>query len=88
MLCHKNPNIGYEAHYFNYNEDEDHFICPEGKSLEFHREYVEDSRKYTSYHAKPADCVICTVRKECCTAKVKIAAIAFNFSKMIREQLV
>ncbi len=54
---------GYEAHYFNYNEDEDHFICPEGKSLEFHREYVEDGRKYTSYHAKPADCVICTVRK-------------------------
>ncbi len=58
------------------------------EDLEFHKEYVEDGRKYTSYHAKPADCVICTVRKECCTAKVKIAAIAFNFSKMIRKQLV
>ncbi len=55
---------------------------------EGHKKQKQDGRKYTSYHAKPADCVICTVRKECCTAKVKIAAITFNFSKMIPEQLV
>ena len=63
---------GYEDHYFNYDEDDDSWLCPESKTLEFHNESVKDGRKYTHYHGKPSDCVICPSRNGCCTSKEEL----------------
>ena len=33
---------------------------------------MKDGRKYTHYHGKPSDCVICPSRNECCTSKEEL----------------
>ncbi len=63
---------GYEAHQFKYDEDDDSWVCPEGKTLEFHNESVKDKKKYTHYHGKPPDCVICPAREQCCTSEEEL----------------
>ena len=63
---------GYEDHYFEYNEDDDSLSCPKGNTLDFHNETVKDGKKYTQYHAKPSDCVICPNREQCCTSKEEL----------------
>ena len=65
----KKEDTGYEPYYFEYNEDEDTWLCPQKKSLEFHRESLKDKRKYSHYHARPMDCIVYPVRKQCCASK-------------------
>ena len=65
----KKEDTAYEPYYFNYNEDEDAWLCPQKKSLEFHSESLKGKRKYSHYHARPENCIVCPVRKQCCTSQ-------------------
>ena len=56
---------GYPLERFTYDAQEDHFLCPQGRTLTRH----EDSRKgrnwYRVYYAGPAACRDCPVRGQC-----------------------
>ena len=54
---------------FEYNEDADEWVCPEGKSLENYGEKIEGNKKMTAYHARRQDCQGCSLFKKCVQTK-------------------
>ena len=59
----KNPKI--IAHKkFIYNEEEDLFICPNNKRLEYYT--YEKTYQRHRYRTKEEDCLECPLKKECC----------------------
>ena len=59
----------YHKDHFKYDEDEDHYICPEGKTLEFHKDKVTDGKKSAHYYADLTDCVLCSKNANCIKTK-------------------
>ena len=59
--CHKDN--------FHYDEDEDHYICPEGKPLEFVRDEVTNGKKFSHYAAHIDDCIFCPLNSMCLSNK-------------------
>lgn len=52
---------------FIYNEDEDHYVCPQGKVIPFTKEF-NDYRTYTrkkEYRARKHVCTDCPIRSSC-----------------------
>lgn len=55
----------YDSSNLEYNEDEDHIVCPENKILEFHSETVTNDKKSTAYKNSPNVCTKCPVHTQC-----------------------
>jgi len=55
--------IGRSA--FEYDENEDHFICPTGKALNFQRTRTSGAIEYSIYRADHNDCQKCSGRHSC-----------------------
>jgi len=60
---------GFEAHYFQYDETQDEWLCPQKKPLTFQREQIRDDKKTTVYHCQPIHCIKCSSRQACCKSK-------------------
>ena len=52
---------------FEYDEDQDHFICPTGKFLDFQRTGTSNETEYAVYRADRNDCQRCDARHACLT---------------------
>ena len=65
-------DTGFESHHFEYNKKSNTYICPQGKPLNFHRQFKRDGNDYFRFHCKPLHCVQCPVREKCCTTKEDI----------------
>lgn len=52
---------------FEYDEDQDHFICPTGKFLDFQRTRESQGRQYAIYRADHNDCQRCDASHACLT---------------------
>ena len=57
---------GFYPDKFHYQEQNDTFICPAGKSLELKRTDRREGRTEYQYRAKAADCAGCMFQKPCC----------------------
>ena len=66
----ENPKI--EKEYFQYDEDDDSWVCPQGKKLEFMKEYIQNGKKYTQYGCELKNCIECKERNSCVTTKTDI----------------
>jgi len=60
---------GFEAHYFQYDETQDEWICPQNKPLTFQREQIRDGKKTTIYQCQPIHCIKFPDRQICCMKK-------------------
>jgi len=56
----------FSADDFTYDESKRVYLCPNGKELKCHaHNQVNRYRTYDVYHARPEDCVVCTLRSRC-----------------------
>ncbi len=58
---------------FVYNEDEDHYTCPQGKTIPLTRVFKEKKNdiKKKQYRARKAVCIDCPIRTQCLGAKTQ-----------------
>ena len=63
-----------ENHYsnedFSYNDENDSWLCPQGKELENYGERIQEDKHVTVYTGKLEACVQCVSRSICLTTKV------------------
>ncbi|MDY6933043.1 MAG: transposase [Spirochaetota bacterium] len=57
---------------FEFDEDNDIWVCPARESLEFMREFIRDGKKYTQYGCKLKKYVFCHEREVCIITKEDI----------------
>lgn len=50
---------------FDFNEDDDEFICPGRHKLEYSSDRIVDGKKQMVYNCKPEHCVACQWRRRC-----------------------
>lgn len=62
-------NNKFHKENFEYDEDEDRWICTEEKYLEFMKEYIRDNKKYTMYGCELKDCIFCKNKDKCVLTK-------------------
>lgn len=85
--------IGIDA--FDYDENEDRYVCPAGQSLEFLRTGESDGKLYNVYRAEISACQMCPARQKCLSTKddLKAGAKIINddgtlvFRKEMREKM-
>ena len=62
-----------ESHYsnenFDYNDENDTWLCPQGKELENYGERIQDNKHFTIYTGNLETCVGCVSRPICLTTK-------------------
>ena len=63
------PDPRYHAEHFDYNSDEDTYICPQGNALTSNQTQYK-ARNYTFKQYKTKACKTCSVREDCTTSKV------------------
>lgn len=56
---------------FEYNEERDVVVCPEGEELTYRYTYEQRGRKYRKYRASPSICNKCRVKEKCIQARVE-----------------
>jgi transposase len=85
--------IGNDA--FEYDEDEDRYICPTGQPLEFFRTRESKGKFYNDYRADISTCQRCPGRHKCLNTQVDLKAGAkiiaddgtLVFRKEMREKM-
>ena len=69
---------------FKYNENKDHYICPEGKSLNFLRKNKDKKYEYTLMY-KCSDCTTCPDQLACCKKNKYKTILALPHSKLVNR---
>jgi transposase len=59
----------YSIEQFQYREDKDEFICPQGKTLRYWG--IHQHSKQHAYRASPSDCRQCPVKAQCTRASYR-----------------
>jgi len=77
--------IKYEASDFEYNEEENCYICPNGKKLEYKRTQMLGGEEGKTYRANAADCRECPVNGKCIKSKKEISKLEQGRSLMIKK---
>ena len=54
---------------FQYNEEKEHWVCPQGEILESGRVRQEGDKTVRHFRGKPTACVLCPLRQKCLTTK-------------------
>ncbi len=80
---------------FEYDEDNDEFLCPGGHTLEFHSDRISDGKKQQVYNCKPEHCVTCQWRARCLSTQTDqrqgyrqlIVDPSFDLKKEMKERL-
>src|SRR5690606_24596900 len=79
------PNPDYNAEHFIYDKVKDTYTCPQGHALTSNQTQYK-ARNYTFKQYKTTACKICSVRKQCTTAKANGKIIQRSeFTQYIQE---
>jgi transposase len=61
----------YHRNHFIYDEDNDVFICPEGKPLPYHSNYEHQKNKQKGRYYQGTECKVCSKRSLCAKGSVR-----------------
>jgi transposase len=61
----------FDVRYFKYEEEEDYYICPNGKQLTFKGEVQLNRNRGKKYEAKTSDCKECPYTDKCIHSRSK-----------------
>jgi len=71
---------------FSYNEVEDTFTCPNGKTLKLNRLQRNESTVTYEYKANTKDCLICSYREKCLAPSQKCRKLQVNiFEEIVKR---
>jgi transposase len=56
----------YANNMFVYDAEQDHYVCPAGKILDYEGQQKKDGMKQFKYKAKNQDCQSCPLKVHCC----------------------
>lgn len=59
----------YHKDHFVYDEDEDRYTCPQGKSLEFQKDQINNGKKSSVYTSNVGQCMFCPAKSLCLSNK-------------------
>lgn len=68
QAVHDRTQVEFKRDAFRYDQEEDTYVCPNGKILRAKRLYRSDSGLFWEYWADREDCRKCPLRKKCLSA--------------------
>jgi len=69
----RDENDLFDKENLTFNENQDVWICPENKKLEFLNETIKDGKKKILYGCNKESCIFCQNYKDCVTTKKDIS---------------
>ena len=78
--------VEFKRDSFQYNEEEDTFICPNGQLLTFHTLERSESTISREYTTKPENCRACPLKEKCLSPSHKSRRLGVNiFEDAVRK---
>ncbi len=65
----EDPKSKFLKDKFDFDEEEDNWICPSGKNLDFMKEHISHGKKHTLYGCNKETCLVCNDYDLCVTTK-------------------